>query len=43
MLEKSFVLANSRISSDKNVDDLLLKIKNEALSEEVFYDLKKEL
>lgn len=36
-------LANPQISSDKNLNDLLLRIRNEALSGEVFYDLKKEL
>ena len=36
-------LANPQISADKNLNDLLLRIRNEALSGEVFYDLKKEL
>lgn len=36
-------LANPQISSDKNLNDLLLRIRKEALSGEVFYDLKKEL
>lgn len=34
-------LANPQISADKNLNDLLLRIRNEALSGEVFYDLKK--
>ncbi|MGM0021956.1 hypothetical protein IGK80_002832 [Enterococcus sp. DIV0609] len=36
-------LANPQISSDKNLNNLLLKIRKEALSGKVFYDLKKEL
>lgn len=34
-------LANPQISSDKNLNNLLLKIRKEALSGKVFYDLKK--
>ncbi|WP_225620636.1 hypothetical protein [Enterococcus faecalis] len=34
-------LANPQIYSDKNLNDLLLRIRKEALSGEVFYDLKK--
>ncbi|MDD0851397.1 bacteriocin immunity protein [Enterococcus faecalis] len=36
-------LANPQIYSDKNLNNLLLRIRKEALSGEVFYDLKKEL
>lgn len=36
-------LANPQISSDKKLNDLLLKIREKALSWEIFYDLKKEL
>ncbi|EGO8197565.1 bacteriocin immunity protein [Enterococcus faecalis] len=36
-------LANPQISSDKKLNGLLLKIREKALSGEVFYDLKKEL
>ncbi|TBH14692.1 bacteriocin immunity protein [Enterococcus faecalis] len=36
-------LANPQISSDKNLNNLLLKIRKDALSGKVFYDLKKEL
>lgn len=35
-------LANPQISSDKKLNGLLLKIREKALSEEIFYDLKKE-
>ncbi|MDN3139656.1 hypothetical protein P0E58_14260 [Enterococcus faecalis] len=31
-------LANPQIYSDKNLNDLLLRIRKEALSGEVFYD-----
>lgn len=34
-------LANPQIYSDKNLNNLLLRIRKEALSGEVFYDLKK--
>ena len=34
-------LANPQIHSDKNFNNLLLRIRKEALSGEVFYDLKK--
>ncbi|MGC3434893.1 bacteriocin immunity protein [Enterococcus faecalis] len=36
-------ISNPQISSDKNLNNLLLKIRKEALSGKVFYDLKKEL
>ncbi|EHM3140302.1 bacteriocin immunity protein [Enterococcus faecalis] len=36
-------LVDPQIYSDKNLNELLLKIREEALSGEVFYDLKKEL
>ena len=34
-------LANPEMYSDKNLNNLLLRIRKEALSGEVFYDLKK--
>ena len=36
-------LANPQIFSDKNLKDLLLKIRKEALSGKLFYDFRKEL